>query len=382
MTNILDQIEEMNKIDKSNMLNICIKTPAYCRDAIHRANQSKIPRELEISDDVVIKYKRPKHIIIVGMGGSAIGGEILRSWLREEVTTPLEVCREYTLPAYANKDTLVFAVSYSGNTQETLNAFVDAIRKGCITMVITSGGQLLHFAEKMRIPHVKIPSGMPPRTAIPYLFFPLPVLMKRIGVHIDLDEELCEAIEVLENLSKEIAPQNNTTNNPSKKLALELEGTIPVVYGYGQYEAVAHRFKTQFNENSKVPSIYAAFPELNHNEVVGWEAPDDFIQSFSVILLRERDELPFVRQRIETTKILALHRAKKVLEILARGKKRLAKMLSLQYIGDFASIYLAILMKTDPTPVETIERIKMEIDRKVKMVGLENRLQNIIRKRL
>jgi len=360
-TTILDQLENIKKIDKSNMLGICTKTHEHCRDAIQRAKRAEIPKEIKISKNIIIQYKKPKNIIISGMGGSAIGGEILKDWLQNRLPTPIQVCREYRLPAYADKDTLVFAVSYSGNTEETLSALLDAVKRGCMILTVSSGGHMLSFTEKMDIPHVTIPGGMPPRAAIAYLFFPLPILMEKMGILQNINEELEEAIEVLEKLSRETTPQVVTENNPSKKLALELNGAIPVVYGFRQYSAVARRLKAQFNENTKIPCKQDVFPELNHNEVMGWDAPETLTKQFAILLIRDRDEPPEIRHRIEATKLLALKKTQKILEIHARGKHPLAKMLSAMYTGDLTSIFLAILRGTDPTPVETIAKIKKEL---------------------
>ncbi len=367
-TTVLDQLEHMKKIDKSNMLGICIRTHEHCRDAIQRAKRVEIPKEIKISKNITIQYRKPKNIIIAGMGGSAIGGEILKDWLQNRLPTPIQVCREYRLPAYADKDTLVFAVSYSGNTEETLSAFLDAVKRGCMTLTITSDGQLLPLAEKLGIPHVTIPGGMPPRTAIAYLFFPLPVLLEKLGVLQNINEELEEAMQVLEKLSLETAPQVAAENNPSKKLALELNGAIPVVYGFRQYSAIAHRMKAQFNENTKIPCKHDVFPELNHNEVMGWEAPETLTKQFTIMLIRDRDEPLEIKHKIEATKLFALKKTQKILEIHARGKHALAKMLSAMYIGDFTSVYLAILQGTDPTPVETISRIKKELKNRSNVV--------------
>jgi len=362
--NVLDQEEEIKEIDKSEMIKICMRIPEDCAEAIKRAKRTRIPDEVNISESASITYKQPRCVLIAGMGGSAIGGEILRDWLRDQVPIPIEVCRDYALPNYANQNTLVFAVSYSGNTEETLRALVDAIRRGCMVMTITSGGHLLSLSKKLRIPYLKIPEGMPPRAAIPYLFFPLPVLMKKIGLPLEIEGEVTETAEILQKLRKETAPQTITDNNPSKKLALKLAETIPIVYGFGPYGAVAHRWKTQFNENSKVPSYWEVFPELNHNEVMGWEAPEALTRKFSVILLRDQDEAPEIRRKIEVTKQLALYKAQRVLEIYAVGRGKLAKIFSLLHIGDMTSVYLAILRRTDPTPVRTIERIKEKVEEK------------------
>jgi len=378
---ILDQSKEIEKIDKGGMLKVCIKMPEHCRDAIQRAKQTKIPEKVKVSEKIAIQYKRPSQIIVAGMGGSAIGGEILKDWLKDRIPIPIEVCRDYALPAYANKNTLVFAVSYSGNTEETLSAFLNAVKRGCMIITVTSGGHLISLSEKMHIPSLTIPMivGCPPRAAIAYLFFPLPILMEKMGILSNVGEEIEEAIGILERLSRENAPQIPTKNNRAKKLAIELENTMPAVYGFRQYAAIAQRLKAQFNENTKIPSKQEVFPELNHNEVMGWEAPEPLTKKFSTILLRDRNEPPEIRHRIEATKLLALNKTQKVLEIHAEGEGKLAKMLSAMYVGDLASVYLAILRGTDPMPVETITKIKKEMARRFNAIEkLEEETRKII----
>lgn len=376
---ILDKSEEVKEIDRSNLLNLCVKAHEDCQDAIQRAEKIKIPNEVKISQKITIKYRKPQNIIITGMGGSAIGGEILQDWLRDKLPIPIQICRNYTLPAYANRNTLVFAISYSGETAETLNAFIDAIRRKCMTVTISSGGHLLSFSKNLQIPHVTIPSGRPPRAAIPYIFFPLPILLEKMDILSNTEKDIEETIRVLKKVSRENSPHIPTKKNMSKTLALELKETIPVIYGFGQSRAVAHRMKTQFNENSKLFSTYNVFPELNHNEVVGWEVSEDFAKKISVILIRDRDEPPEIKHRIEMTKMLALHKAQKVLEIYARGKGRLAKMFSVLLVGDLVSVYLAILRRVDPAPVKTIDLIKREMNRKFDVVyKLEREIRKMI----
>jgi glucose/mannose-6-phosphate isomerase len=357
MTTILDQPGRVKKIDKSNMLDHLMKTSDYCREAIDRAKQVRLPKKV-----------KPKNALIAGMGGSAIGGEILQDWLRDELPIPIQVCKDYTLPAYVNKDTLFFANSYSGNTEETLSAFLEATRKKCTIITITSGGHLLSFSKKLHVPYVTLPSQLPPRVAIPYLFFPLPVFIERMEIIPSLEGDLQEAIHVIKKVGAENSPEIPTEDNPAKKLALELVETIPIIYGFRQYQSVAHRLKTQFNENSKLPSKNDVFPELNHNETVGWEAPELLTKNHSVILIRDHNEPPEIRHRIEITKSLVFHKAKKVLEIHAMGENKLAKMFSVLCVGDFASVYLAILQGVDPTPVKIIDEVKRELAKKFNII--------------
>jgi glucose/mannose-6-phosphate isomerase len=350
---ILDQPEKIKAIDKSNMLSHCMKTADYSQEALQLAREVGLP-----------KKRQHQHILIAGMGGSGIGGEILRGWLRDDLRIPIEICNDYTLPAYVNNDTLVFAISYSGNTEETLSAFVDAVRRRCTIITITSGGHLLSYSRKFGLSTITIPRSLPPRVALPYTFFPLPVILSRMGIVSDVRGEIEEAVQTLRKISQENAPQIPVEGNQAKKLACELEGTIPIIYGFREYGAVAHRWKTQFNENSKVPSSYNVFPELNHNETVGWEASENLTKNLSVVLIRDRDEPPEVTHRIEMTKHHALRKAQKILEVYATGETRLAKMFAVLYVGDLVSVYLAILRKVDPTPVRMITKVKTELTKK------------------
>jgi glucose/mannose-6-phosphate isomerase len=348
---ILDNINEIKRIDKSNMLSFCVEAPK------HYAEAAKIAKTVSIS------YPKPQTIIVAGMGGSAIGGELLKDWARDKIAVPIEVCREYSLPAYADKDTLVFVVSYSGETEESLSVFLEAIKRKCMTVCISSGGVLHEFAEKLNVPCLRVPSGMAPRATLPYLFIPLPILLNKIGLVSDVTSEISETIKILRQVSDLNSPEKPLDNNFSKKLASSICGTVPVVYGFGVYRAVAQRLKTQFNENSKVPAKWEFFPELNHNEIVGWEAVRELAKYFSVIFIRDNDGSEAMRQRIEATKELICKESVKVFEVQSIGKSMLAKMSSVICTGDFTSVYLAIMRGIDPTPVETITLLKEKMKR-------------------
>ena len=361
---VLDNPNEIKKIDKSNMLSFCIEAPKHYGDA------AKIARHVTIS------YPEPQTIIIAGMGGSAIGGELLKDWARDRITVPVEICREYSLPAYANKNTLLFIVSYSGETEETLSVLLDAIRRKCMIVCISSGGKLREFAEKLGFPHLLVPSGMAPRATLPYLFMPMPTILKKFGLVSDVDAEVSEAVKILKQVSAENSPEKEASSNFSKKLALGVNGTVPTVYGFGFYRAVAQRFKTQFNENSKNPAKWEFFPELNHNEIVGWEAAKEFAEYFSVIFIRDTDEPAEIRVRIEVTKELISREIGKIFEIRSKGKSSLAKMSSVICTGDFTSVYLAVLRGIDPTPVKTIDLLK----EKLKQTGLKEKVVRELQK--
>jgi len=347
---VLDNPNEIRKIDKSNMLSFCVEAPKHYGDA------AKIAKPLNAG------YPKPKTIIVSGMGGSAIGGELLKDWARDRTAVPIEVCREYSLPEYANKATLVFVVSYSGETEETLSVLLDAIKRKCMIVCISSGGKLREFAEKMSFPHLLVPSGMAPRATLPYLFMPMPTILEKLGLVSDVDTEISEAIKILRQVSAENSPEKEASNNFSKKLALGVNGTVPAIYGFGFYRAVAQRFKTQLNENSKNPAKWEFFPELDHNEIVGWEAAKEFAKCFSVVFIRDVDEPREIHQRIEVTKELMSREIGKLFEVWSKGKSSLAKMSSVICTGDFTSVYLAVLRGIDPTPVKTIVLLKEKLE--------------------
>jgi glucose/mannose-6-phosphate isomerase len=343
---ILDDVENIKAVDKSNMINFCVNSARLYREAAG------------LADKIKVNYPKPDNIIVAGMGGSGIGGDLLKDWARNQTAVPIEVNREYELPAYAGKRTLVLITSYSGDTEESLSAFLDALKRKCMIFCVTSGGALLENAERLGVPHLRVPAGMPPRAALPYLFVPLLICMEKMGLVSGASKELSEAFQLLEKISKDNAPERPTIENFSKVLALNIGQTSPVVYGFGFYRSVAMRFKQQFNENSKVPAKWEVFSELNHNEVVGWERAGKLGKCFSAIFLRDSEEPTAIQSRIEITRELVEQAGVGLMEIQAQGNSRLARMLTTICIGDFTSVYLAILHGVDPTPVKTINYLK------------------------
>jgi glucose/mannose-6-phosphate isomerase len=353
----LDDVSKIKKIDKSDMLSFCVDAAKHYREAEKTAEK------------ISLRYSKPENIIVAGMGGSAIGGELLKDWARDKAQVPIEVSRAYALPAYANEKSLVLVVSYSGETEESLSAFLDAVKRNCMIFCVSSGGSLLEFAEKLKVPYLRVPSGMPPRAALPYLFVPLIKLLEKMKMVSRVSEDLSEAITLLARISDENAPQKYAKDNFAKTLALGINGAVPVVYGFGIYRGVAQRFKQQFNENSKVPSKWEFFSELNHNEIMGWEKAGKLAKCFSIVFIRDKNESDEIRNRIETTKVL-MQPASKGFEVWSRGSSALAKMLSTVCVGDFTSVYLAVLRNVDPTPVSSIALLK----EKMKAVGTREKI--------
>ncbi len=356
----LDDVEALRKADVHGMLAAYLRWADNLLEAAKRAEDISFPAEVRTRAGP-IRYGEPDAVVIVGMGGSVVGGELLKDLTWDVVPVPVLVWRDYHMPAFAGPDTLVIAVSYSGNTEETLMAFSEALGRKCMIAAITSGGILGQLCKRLGIPVVEVPAGLKPRMALPYLFAPLPVLLEKLGLAKGLKGQVEEAAALLRHMAEDLGPDVPTARNKAKELASELKGTIPIVYGFGFFRSVAYRLKTQFNENSKVPSFYNWLPALNHDEVMGWEAEDALTKPFSVIFIRDRDEALEIRHRIEATKELVAGKASKVLELHALGSERLEKMLSVLYVGEMASLYLALARGVDPYAMASIDDIKEKL---------------------
>jgi glucose/mannose-6-phosphate isomerase len=354
---VLNSLDEIRKIDKSNMLSFCMEAPKHYGKAAQLAGQFNVD------------LPQPENIVVAGMGGSGIGGELFKDWAQDGTSVPIEVCRDYHLPAYANKKTLVFCTSYSGETEETLNVFLEALERKCVIISISSGGTLQTYAGKLNVPHLLVPSGMAPRATLPYLFLPLPIILEKLGLAFGVDKELVETVKVLRQVSSESSPVNMTESNVARTLALKAKGTMPIVYGFRFYRAVAQRIKTQFNENSKNMAKWEYFPELNHNEIVAWQKAEEFVPNLLVIFIRDSEELREIKERIEFMKETVNKTSVKTFELWSKGKSKIAKMSSVICMGDFASVYLAVLRGVDPTPVEIISILK----ERLKQTGIKEK---------
>ncbi len=353
-------MEGMRKIDQNNMFRFCTEAAEHYRESEETAKKIKLD------------YPTPENVVIAGMGGSAIGGELLKDFTRGYAKVPIEINREYHLPAYAGKKSLIVLVSYSGDTEETLGSFVDALKRGCMVFCISSGGNLIKYAKKLNVPYVEVQGHMPPRAAMPHMFLPLLTCIERVSLSPKFSDDFSETTKLLQKVSADNAPAKPTSKNFTKNLAENLYGVAPAIYGFGIFRGVALRYKQQFNENAKVPAKWETFSELNHNETMGWENPKNLAKYYAAIFIRDKLEPEEIRSRIEITKTLMQPKVPKIYEVWAQGKSNLAKMLSTILLGDFASVYLAMLRKMDPTPVSTVTIMKEKIEQngvKQKILG-------------
>jgi glucose/mannose-6-phosphate isomerase len=349
VTPVLDNQEKISLVDKSGMLDFAVNAAKHYRQAA------------EIADKIQVNYPKPANIVVAGLGGSAIGGDLLKDWAKNQLKVPIEVSREYQLPAYAGKKTLVMVCSYSGDTEETLSSFLDGLKRGCMIYCISSGGALIKYAKKHKVPYLQVTAGMPPRAALPYMLIPLLFYMEKAGLVKGVAEQLEETLALLKKVSFENGPDVPTRDNFAKTVATHVGDTAPTVYGQGFYRSVAQRFKQQFNENSKSAAKWEVFPELDHNEIVGWEGRGEQCKYFSVIFIRDSDTPVEIESRIDITHQIMERAGLIMFDLEVQGKSTLAKMLSTVVVGDFISVYLAVTRGADPTPVLTINYLKTSL---------------------
>jgi glucose/mannose-6-phosphate isomerase len=346
-------LKTIKQIDKSDMLNLLLDFPQQCKAALAIAESSKLLFE-----------KKPfNKIVFVGMGGSAIGADLVRSYLYFECKIPILVLREYTLPAYIDNSTLVFLVSYSGNTEETLSAYKEVKEKGLTMIAISSGGALKENAKSDNITFIEIPKNLPPRCALGYLSITPLCILAKLGLINDVSPSINQAINLLEELkNKSLKPYIGLQDNIAKSVALRLFNKFTVIYSASvHFDVCASRFRGQLAENSKALGSSHLFPEMNHNEIMGWQNPKKTFKNFAVVMLRDKQMHPRVVKRMDITGDILKKEDVNLIEIWSRGEDLLSRIFSLIYIGDFISFYLAILYGIDPTPVERVAYLKKRL---------------------
>ncbi|MDR7469062.1 MAG: bifunctional phosphoglucose/phosphomannose isomerase [Armatimonadota bacterium] len=345
----LDDPQIYRRLDPQGMIDLVARFPAMGTEAWEAGLRLQLPPGPHTT------------VVILGMGGSGVGGDLLAALLRPAFPLPVVVVKDSRVPGFVGPQTLVFACSYSGDTEETISAYTAARQAGAPAIVITSGGTLEGLAAAHGDAVVPVPRGIPPRAALPYLFLPMVGALRYLLPRADLPGEWAEAHAVLEELAGELGRDVPTDRNPAKQLAQRLVGHLPAVYAAtSDLGAVAYRWKSQLGENGKVLALWHAFSELNHNETVGWE-DQTLAGRVAVVLLREPEEEPEVTRRIAATREVSFRAAASVSEVTARGRGRLARLLSLVLFGDFVSVYLALLRGVDPTPVPPIDAIKRRL---------------------
>ncbi len=341
--------EILEQLDSDRMLETLNRFPQQCQQAL------EIGRQFDV-DSLNLPRGGVDNIIVCGMGGSAMAGEVLRRFS----SIPVRSNRSYHLPEATGSSTLVIAVSYSGNTAETLSSLHQAIERKIPILCLTSGGQMEEIASQRNLPLVIAPSGYQPRAAMGFLTLPLLAIMQDLGHAPKLGpwEKLIQALHIT---SKQSAWSSPLANNQAKQIAAEIDGRSPVTYGIaGNTDLVAMRWKTQINENAKQPAFWNVFPELNHNEILSL-VNQELMLGFVTIFLQNSYDDPQNRARMRIMKNLFIQRQLPIHVVEATGETALAQVFSQIYLGDYVSFYLALLNGVDPTPVELIEKFKNDL---------------------
>ncbi|UCF36254.1 MAG: bifunctional phosphoglucose/phosphomannose isomerase [Acidobacteriota bacterium] len=346
---MLDKSETIQDLDRGGILEIMGQFDRHLEAAAGLAEGLSLG---EVPADT-------RNVVLLGMGGSAIGGDLAKAYLGPRLTLPLEVVRSYSLPGHVGKGTLVIVSSYSGNTEETLSAFAAARRTSASVVAITSGGEVEELARKHQFACLKLPGGQPPRTALPFSFVGILGVLEKSGLVSGAIREVRQSIPWVSERLRLYGPEQMESENPAKQLARQLHGRISVVYGSeGRLAYVARRWSGQFCENGKGLSYFSALPEMNHNEIVGWKHPEETLADILPIFLSDRDDERRVAIRATITRELLKQWTDPILEFRAEGNSWLERLWTLILLGDFASVYLALLNSEDPTPVEPIEQLK------------------------
>jgi glucose/mannose-6-phosphate isomerase len=346
---ILDDQETFRRLDPNEIFKAITDFPINARKA------------LQYTQNIIINLHEEDYdsILIVGMGGSAVGGLLLRDWLLDYLKIPISVNRGYNLPAWVDNKTLIYAVSYSGNTEETLSQYKAALERNCTIICFCSGGQLKNKAEENNHILVNFPTGYQPRAAIPFQFYSLAGVSRKIGFIKDKKwEEVSESIKVVETICARMKPEVPYESNFGKKFAQELKGYIPLIYAPQLFTNVAYRYSTQFNENSKVPSGTNFFPESFHNSVMAREGHVELLAKICIVIIRDSRINQELSRKIDTYHELMQKTFGKSITVETRGDSNLARIMSALIQGDYASAYLAILYEVDPSTTESIKILK------------------------
>jgi len=348
----MDIKQAVETIDKSNYIRFLEEFPDQLQDAL----TLKIPGTAKQKSDI-------RNVVIAGMGGSAIGGELVQSIYYDEIPVPLQVVRDYNLPSFVNRNSLAIVSSYSGNTEETLSSYRQALQTGAAVICITTGGMLAQKAEGDRIPVVFLPKGYQPRAAIGYSAIPLLRILHIYGLLPEKSSEIEETINCLRNLNRKYSPENGEQSEPFK-LAMQIKGKIPVIYtGPPPFNALGTRWRCQLNENAQILAYSNTLPELNHNEIMGWDREVSNVGDVFAVFLRDKEESPAIARRMEITQEIIRKHSGEFAEVWSTGESVLAKVFSLLYYGDYTSYYLALLNKKDPSVIENINYLKTKLQK-------------------
>jgi len=340
----LDDLKVIRSIDPSDMLSQILSFPGDISNSLVSGIELKMER---------------KELVVCGMGGSAIGGEILSDHLNLSCGRRASVIRGAVLPGWLDADTLVVVVSYSGSTMESIRMFQDALKRDSALVGISSGGALMELCNEHGVPHVRVPSGYQPRAALGHLLGAMARIVEESGIA-PVAGEMGRLIDPLLEYQAELLPSVPANRSVAKRIALSLEGKIPVLYSTPYLRSAAIRWQTQINENAKMMAFSGIFPECNHNHLVGW-LEGDHEAPFLPVFIKGASEVGYHLRILDKTVEYMRDEGVEPLVVEARGHSRLHNVLSAVMLGDFVSYYLAMLRRIDPFSVACIQELKRRI---------------------
>lgn len=345
---ILDDPAARTRLDPGGMGAAVAGLPEQCQTAWQEARGLDLP----------VDYRHIDRIVILGMGGSAIGGDLFRLLLARESPVVVLNHRHYELPPCVDGRTLLIASSFSGSTEETVSAFKQGLTTQAKKFVITTGGTLLATARANGVPAFTYRFGGEPRAAIGYGLMPLLALAEKTGLMQGIARDVDEALSAMESLRSRVAEGVPLADNTAKQLAAGLSGKLPVIYGAELLTEVAHRWKTQLNESSKAWAFYEQLPEANHNALVSLRLPEEVARLVFAVYLTSPDYHPRVAKHIEFNRRALADAGVQCADVAAQGESALAQAMTLVLFGDYVSYYLALLAGVDPTPTDAIADLR------------------------
>src|SRR3954468_5134235 len=335
-------------VDSTGQAADILGLPDHLRDALWRVDSAALA-----------PVDAPGGVVVAGMGGSAAGGRLARGALGDRLVRPFAIAGGSPLPSWTGPEQLVLCSSYSGDTEETLSCYDDALERGAPRLVATTGGGLAERARRDGVPVIPLPGGFEPRAAVGYGLVSALEAAALAGAAPSVRDEIEAAADLAEALAQEWGPDGDD-DSLAKSIARALNGTVPVIAGAELAAAAAYRWKCQFNENAALPAFASVLPEADHNEVVGWEAAGG-LGKFSYVSLQDPETHPRNVLREELTAEIAAAGASPVVRVSARGQSRVERLVSLVLLGDLVSIYAAVLRGADPVDIPAIDSLKAQL---------------------
>lgn len=348
----LDDLDRFEAVDRQGMAVEIAGLPAQLKRAWELGLGLPLPETADL-----------RQVVLVGLGGSAIGADLLASYSAPACSVPLIVWRNYGLPAFVQgPETLVVASSHSGNTEETLSAFDLALERGARGLAVTTGGALADRAEEAGVPLWQFEHGGQPRAGVGYSFGLLLALLSRMELMPDPEGELEDAVATMEHQQKTLAPEVEVAQNPAKRMAGQLIERWPTVIGADHLAPVARRWRTQIAELAKAVAQFETLPEADHNMLAGVEAPENLCGQTIVVFLKADGLHPRNLARTDLSREMLMIEGFNTDIVEASGESRLAQQWSALHFGDYVAFYLAMAYGVDPTPVHVIEELKARLE--------------------